>query len=592
MSDNTTIARCKSRSPHAPSHRSPSPPGDARILHPGAANGSPPAGQHSGRQSVAIVGAGPTGAMLAIELARRGVEVRVLDRLPLPPAESRATGIHARTLEIFRQLGLIEEFLALGHRLDGFALHTRRRQPVRVRFDGLDTPYPFLLNLRQETTQRILDRHLEGLGVRIERGAEVIDLRQDPERVELSVARAGRPNPETVTVDWVVGCDGAHSIVRRRLGVSFDGDDYAQDWLMAEVDLDPAPARDHFHIYAHTAVAFVALPLPSGRFRVFLPQVPNRGMRERTPPEMEEIERLAAQRGPAGLKLSNPDLLAAFRCYRRSTPTMRRGRVLVAGDAAHIHTPAGGQGLNTGLQDAVNLGWKLGHVAQHRASPALLDTYPAERLPIAAGVLAFSHAMVTAFNVASPSKRWLRDRLLPGVVAVPGFRHIFTSRMAELSLGYRGGPLTMATRRALGRSLRPGDRLPDVPCLTRSGRPTSTLDLLGTGHTLLVLTGPTTIAGVMGALTTRMEAFGDLLRVVVISPQGANHVGSVTDPHLRAHRRYRAQAGGLLLVRPDGYLARIGSLTSSRVLEEYLQRLIGVPGSSRPHQSTGALLTA
>jgi 2-polyprenyl-6-methoxyphenol hydroxylase-like FAD-dependent oxidoreductase len=310
-----------------------------------------------GPESVAIVGAGPTGVMLAIELARRGVSVTIFERLSEPPTESRATGIHARTLEIFRQLGLVEQFLAVGHRLDGFALHTQRRRPVRVRFDGIDTPYPFVLNLRQDVTQQILDRHLERQGVTIQRGVQVTDLRQDDEQVELTVRRAANADAETFTAGRVVGCDGAHSIVRRRLGVAFDGGDYGQDWLMADVNLDPAPARDHFRIYIHTPVAFVALPLPSGRFRVFQPQVPNRGVAERTPPDIEEIERLAAERGPAGLRLSDPDTLAAFRCYRRSTPTMRNGRVLVAGDAAHIHTPAGGQGLNTGLQASFNLGW-------------------------------------------------------------------------------------------------------------------------------------------------------------------------------------------------------------------------------------------
>jgi 2-polyprenyl-6-methoxyphenol hydroxylase-like FAD-dependent oxidoreductase len=135
------------------------------------------------RASVAVVGAGPTGVMLAIELARRGVGVQMLERLSAPPTESRATGIHARTLEIFRQLGLVEEFLAAGHRLDGFALHTERRRAVRVRFDGLDTPYPFLLNLRQDVTQRILDRHLERLGVAVRSGVAVTDVRQDAEQV-------------------------------------------------------------------------------------------------------------------------------------------------------------------------------------------------------------------------------------------------------------------------------------------------------------------------------------------------------------------------------------------------------------------------
>jgi 2-polyprenyl-6-methoxyphenol hydroxylase-like FAD-dependent oxidoreductase len=525
-------------------------------------------------ESVAVVGAGPTGVMLAIELARRAVNVKVFERLSEPPTDSRATGIHARTLELFRQLGLVEQFLAVGHRLDGFALHTQQRRPVRVRFDGLDTPYPFVLNLRQDVTQRILDRHLARQGVTVQRGVEVTDMRQGDDQVELTVGRAGSLDIEKFTAGWVVGCDGAHSIVRRRLGVAFDGEGYCQDWLMADVNLDPAPPHDHFHIYIHTPVAFVALPLPSGRFRVFLPQVPNRGVAERTPPDLEEIERLAAERGPAGLRLSDPDTLAAFRCYRRSTPTMRNGRVLVAGDAAHIHTPAGGQGLNTALQDAFNLGWKLALVAQHRASPALLDSYQAERLPVAAGVLELSHAMVSLFNVASRRRRRLRDRVLPAAVAVPALRHRFTSRMAELSVNYRGGPLTEPAPRARRGSLVAGDRFPDVPCLTREGHPISTLDLLSTRHTLFVLTGETPDSTIVETLTARFERYQDLVRLVLLTPQGlGDRPDTFSDPNLLAHDRCRGRAGKLLLVRPDGYLAAGARLRQPETIERYLLKL-------------------
>ncbi|MGH2887849.1 MAG: FAD-dependent monooxygenase, partial [Solirubrobacteraceae bacterium] len=302
---------------------------------------------------VVIVGAGPTGVMLAIELARRGVEVSVLDKQLERPQESRAIGIHARTLEIFHQLGIVNEFLELGHRVHGMAFHTTVRRGLSLRFGGLDSPYPFLLTLSQEVTQRILDEQLERLGVAIERGADVVDLEPDAGGVAVHVRGFGEDRERVVRAGWMVGCDGVHSLVRRGLGVPFDGHDYAQDWLMAEVNVDWPYRNDFAHIFARTAAPLPAFPLSSGRWRLFVPEVPNRGG-ERRPPDMAEIEHLAAARGPAGMKLTDPSLLAAFRCYRRSTRIMRRGRMLVAGDAAHVHSPAGGQGLNTGLQDAFN----------------------------------------------------------------------------------------------------------------------------------------------------------------------------------------------------------------------------------------------
>jgi 3-(3-hydroxy-phenyl)propionate hydroxylase len=174
---------------------------------------------------VAIVGAGPTGVLLAIELARRGVGVRILDKGPSRSNESRAIGIHARTLELFHQLRIVEEFLELGHVVQGLTVHTRARRNTRVRFDRLDSPYRFLLTLGQDETQRILDEHLARLGVMIERGTEVVDLAQDRDAVELTVSRTTEAAERTLRADWVVGCDGAHSIVRRCLGVPFNGAD-------------------------------------------------------------------------------------------------------------------------------------------------------------------------------------------------------------------------------------------------------------------------------------------------------------------------------------------------------------------------------
>jgi 2-polyprenyl-6-methoxyphenol hydroxylase-like FAD-dependent oxidoreductase len=526
------------------------------------------------RQSVVIIGAGPAGVMLAIELARRGVSVRVLEREQLPHTETRATGIHARTLEIFHQLGLIDEVLELGHKLDGFALHTRRRRPVRVRYRDLDTPYAFMLNLSQAVTQRILDQHLERLGATIERGAAVTDLTQNREHVELSVTRAGRAGEQTLTADWVVGCDGARSIVRTCLGVPFDGEDYGQDWLMAELDLDPAPARDHFHFYARTPAPFVALPLASGKYRIFLPQVPNRAG-ERQPPDIDEIVRLVAQRGPAGLKLSDPSLLTTFRCARRSAPTLRHGRVLVAGDAAHLHSPAGGQGLNTGLQDSFNLGWKLALVARGESSPALLDTYEGERGPIAAGVLELTHAWVRTLTVATPRGRWLRDRALPAATAIPALRRRFTHRTAQLSDSYRDGPLA-AVAHHNGRATHvPGDRLPSVHGLRRDGTVVATLDLIdATAHTLLIFTGNQGSPELVQNLIARFERWRLLVRPVVIARPGTSGArDAVSDPDLRAHRRYHALNGRLLLVRPDGHLAANAPLDRPDIPERYLHHI-------------------
>jgi 2-polyprenyl-6-methoxyphenol hydroxylase-like FAD-dependent oxidoreductase len=535
------------------------------------------------REHVAIVGAGPTGVMLAIELARRGVDVRVFDKQPSPSQETRAIGIHARTLESFHRIGIVEEFLELGHRVDGAVVHSPARLCTRVGFGGLESPYPYLLTLGQHETQRILDQELERLGVTIERGVAVADVRDRGDEVELSLERAGEERERTWGADWVVGCDGAHSIVRRRLGMPFDGSDYGQDWLMTEVLLGRPLEGDRFHLFAFTRAPLVAFPLPSGRWRLFLPQVPNRAG-ERPAPTIEEIERVAAERAPVGLELTDPTLLAAFRCYRRSTPTLRRGRVLLAGDAAHVHTPAGGQGMNTGLQDAFNLGWKLGLVAHGQSPPELLDTYTAERAPIAAGVLRLTHGLTSTFTLASARKRWLRDRLLPPVMAIPAVKRRYTARVAQLSHSYRGGPLALATPGS-GRHGSPaaGDRLPAVPGIRLCGKTVSTLDLLtGSSHTLLVLTGARADDRRARDAAEPLSRFARMVRVVTIRAVAADAADAV-DPGLRAHRRYGALDGQLLLVRPDGHVACRAPLDRIGIPVRYLEELtLDQAGSTCP----------
>jgi hypothetical protein len=311
-----------------------------------------------------------------------------------------------------------------------------------------------------------------------------------------------------------------------------------------------------------------------------MPQVPNREG-ERNAPDMQEIERLAAMRGPAGMMLTDPTLLAAFRCYRRQTSVMRSGRLLVAGDAAHIHSPAGGQGMNTGLLDAANLAWKLALVVGGTASPALLDTYQDERHPIAAGVLEFTHNLVRVFTVSSPRKRWLRDRILPIAMSIPTVERRYTARLSQISYTYRRGPLAPATRQSRRKSLAAGDRLPSVPGLVRGGKPLTTLDLLGTtAHTLLVLNGPGTPQKAIQKTVARIaRSNGNVQIVPILAAAAAQDSQAITDPLLRAHRRYRARRGALLLVRPDGYLACRAPLSRPDIPERYLQQLTDRPAS-------------
>jgi len=334
---------------------------------------------------------------------------------------------------------------------------------------------------------------------------------------------------------------------------------------------------------------------------VFVPQVPDRAAAEREAPTMEEIQRLVAERGPAWMQIADPTLLAAFRCYRRYTKIIRSGRAFVAGDAAHVHSPAGGQGMNTGLGDAFNLGWKLSLVIQGQATPALLDTYQNERVPIAEEVLGLTDALVKTFTMPSAGKRWLRDRMLPAASRIPAAERRFVSRMAQVSHNYRNGPLGTGPSRLRSGAIASGERLPDVEGLQRDGKTVHTLDLLGSGaHTLLILSGHGDHAACADDAAARFSRRDAVVRTIIVAPSTDRHrPDTVADPHREAHRRYRAGPGRLVLVRPDGHIACTAPLNRADLVERYLERLTAIPDSRReqrgaatPSRRTPALAVA
>ncbi|GAD85849.1 putative Baeyer-Villiger monooxygenase [Nocardia asteroides NBRC 15531] len=329
---------------------------------------------------VIVAGAGPTGVMLASELRLRGVDVVVLDRDPAPTSVVRAMGLHARSLEILDQRGLLDRFLALGrtHPLGGFFAGIVKPQP-----GGLDTSHPYVLSLPQTVTERLLTEHAVELGVPIRRGAEVTGLDQDDRgvRVELADGTALRSR-------YLVGCDGGRSTVRKLLGIDFPGEPSRVDTLLGEMRLT-ASAETLAAVNAEvrkTQLRFGAMPLGDGLYRVVVPAA--EVAEDRTvPPSFDEVTRQLVATAGTDLGAHAPRWLSRFGDATRLAQRYRSGRVLLAGDAAHIHPPLGGQGLNLGLQDAFNLGWKLAAEVGGRAPAGLLDSYEAERRPIAADVL-------------------------------------------------------------------------------------------------------------------------------------------------------------------------------------------------------------
>lgn len=500
---------------------------------------------------VLVVGAGPTGLVLSAQLLARGISTRIIDKGDGLILQSRACAIHARTLEVLDTMELAEQFFERGQVVRRVRMYTDGKPLVNLDLSRIGSRYGCMLDIPQDETETLLRQRVSDLGGTIEQGVELLALCQHDGVVNATV-KDGTGETRTITSDYLVGCDGAHSRVRHELGLTFEGHPYAEDWLLADVHLDWNRREDEFHAFfrAHGS-PMICLPLRDHVWRVILPYA---GQRDQGAPTLAEIQRLVDERAPQSTVVSDPTWLAMFRCHRRSTEVYRVGAVLLAGDAVHIHTPAGGQGMNTGILDAHNLAWKLALVASGRAAGTLLDTYGQERGPVAAEVLRLTHALVKFSTITNPAKRALRDTLTPLASRVPTIQRRTVERLSHHHVAYRASSLTRSDHR-LGRP-RPGERAPDIAVAGDGNTRPLQHVLRGGRHVLVVPSDHEIAASVRQALLP----YNDELDVVYRHPDANKRKGD------RGH-------GTVFLVRPDGYVAARGTTIRIPRVLDYLSKL-------------------
>ncbi len=547
---------------------------------------------------VLIVGAGPTGLVLACDLARRGVAVRIVDRSPAPPRTSRAKGPNPRSLEILDDLGVAEEVLAAGSAPLPM-LKYRDRRPVAEAdpwADSAPSPSPDARYDRgwliaQWRLEGILRDRLAGYGVRVEPGREVVGLTQgrgegegadggdggDGGHVDVTYADgpAGRAR-------YVVGCDGAHSSVRKLLGITFEGTT-AEDQVMVCGDVDLAEGvldRTRWHQWFDEDGAVMLCPIPGTQTGWWFQAGPERDERGRPlAPTAEGFRRLLAHHTALpGRDLTRAELLSTYRVNVRMADRFRAGRVLLAGDAAHVHAIAGGLGMNTGIQDAFNLGWKLGLVLAGHADAELLDTYEEERLPVAARTL----------DLASERLRAALEAIRrPG----GGLEAAITPDTTGLGVGYRWSSLAAGGRAPEAGTPGPhaGDRAPDAPCADAATGVETRLHRVFAGPRTTVLGfGP----GSTAVLRETADAYGGdggvrVCRVYAAHEDRAGaEPGAVVDDAGHAAAAYGTGASGdpgagtVVVVRPDHHVGVRAPADDARSVREYLRRLHGTGRSA------------
>ena len=532
---------------------------------------------------VLVVGAGPTGLLLACELARHGCSVHVVEKRAARSRTSKALAVHARTLEVWEDMGVLAEALRRGRRVYGMNLYAGAKRLAHVSLDELESPYPFVLVLPQSETEAILEARAQELGVSVEREAELLVLSQDADGVHCTVRRGA--GGEQVQASYVVGCDGAHSTVRSELGIEFRGVDVSASFVFADARLEGELADDEVHTWFAPAGPSLCIPLPTpGMWRVIV-ALPD-GEERDGEPELSWIEATLRERTTRDLRLSGAIWRSGFDVRQRKVDRYRAGRVFLAGDAAHCHSPIGGQGMNTGLQDAYNLAWKLALVARGEGTDALLDSYGAEREPVATELLRLTERGTRVVTLRNPIAQALRNQVGSFLTGLDVVQQRLARQVGELSVNYRRSPLVGEHRCSVlqadlrhtpdsekpslwdwgdfAAGPRPGERVPDALYETPRGEHRLYELLQGTTHVLLLFDGAAdTPEGYVGlkALVSQVQGrCGARVRTRIVVPHaeapevlGAEDV--VLDSAGLLHRAFRAGAECLYLIRPDGYLA-------------------------------------
>jgi 2-polyprenyl-6-methoxyphenol hydroxylase-like FAD-dependent oxidoreductase len=490
---------------------------------------------------VLVVGAGPVGMTMASELRRYGVAVRIIDKAAERTDKSKALVLWSRTLELLERGGGAAPFVDAGFKAEAVNFVAGDKVIGRVSMQDVQSPYPYGLMLPQSETERLLEERLRDLGITVERKVELTKFKNSGDGFE-AVLRHADGREETVSANWLIGCDGAHSAVRHGLGAPFTGETLDSDWMLADVHMRGYPYPDsEASVYWHRDGVFVIFPISPGRYRVLADLPPSRAEHPPTP-TLGDAQAIIDRRGPPGMKAFDPIWLAGFRINGRKVASYRWGRAFLVGDAAHVHSPAGGQGMNTGMQDAFNLAWKLALVVHEKCDEHLLDSYSAERSEVGDEVLRGAARLTAVGTMRNPVAQRVRNLVGHVMLGLSPVQHAFADTMTEVSIGYPNSPL-------------------NGPCL--HGGPKSGERLVPAAKHVPVGSGDTPHF----ALFAEPSAATDGLLA---------RFEGVLEPNVRPP----VHKGGIWLVRPDGYVAC--SSGDVKVIGHHLAGIV------RPSASTAA----
>jgi 2-polyprenyl-6-methoxyphenol hydroxylase-like FAD-dependent oxidoreductase len=538
---------------------------------------------------VLIVGAGPTGLTMACELLRHGITPRIIDKAMAPTDKSKAFAIHPRTLELLDNMGIVDTFLKEGNECNAFDIYDRGKPLVNATFDSIESKYPFALMIPQSLSEKILHEHLKSYGIEVERELELKKIKQTDDKVTATL-KTKYNSDEIMECRYLVGCDGAHSTTRHQLNFDFKGAPYPNYWLLADCDLDWKYPMFNLSVFIHPHGLTAYFPYKSDRGRLMF-ELENAPINEEMAlPIMDDVLKLMEEREIEYNNISNPHWLAYFKLHHRIVDRYREGRVFIGGDAAHIHSPMGGQGMNTGMQDAYNLAWKLALVLKGKSSEGLLDSYNTERHKVGEEVVTLTDTATKMATVHNPVLSVIRNKMMGVLLNLNPVQHKIVSTLAQLEFHYKDSPIVderwfeskeVEGYVPHGHDLKAGERFKDYNLQSPDGSSTTELYKLlkGSEHELLIFTGaePEDMEiQEIAKIVESVKEYGNLIETHLLIgsenvPPGLPQVPSTwVDSGHNMHKDFGAAKASLYLIRPDGYIAFRNQPASASDLKEYL----------------------
>lgn len=527
---------------------------------------------------VLIVGAGPTGLMMACELLRHNISFRIIDKKAEPTQGSNATWIQAHTLEIFDAIGIVDRFLKVGHKCEAINFYVKGKALANIPLTQIDSTYPFILMLPQRETERLLNKRLEESKVHVERSSELINIQQTGDEV-ISTVRHADGNVENIKSSWVIACDGANSTVRDKCQIPFPGEDLPEQFMVADAQMSSFLPANEIHvffdkgtIFPDKGTIFSAFPWGSKEYRLtanLYQDAPRQSFNE------HEVKEVVAERTYGNYIVESVSWITPFWIHGKIVDQMRHGSIFLVGDAAHIHSPAGGQGMNTGIQDAFGLAWKLALVIKGKSNQSLLNTYQEERFPIIKDIVTKANHLsnMSLFDKSFISK--LR-KFCHEISDNSDLSNKIAEQLTQINIHYKKSPIINYNEKPNAGSPQQGERAPNVKI---DDSRTLYGYLHNTHHNILIFAGnrltKEDLTKINKLKSLINEKFSDCVKMFIIAREQLNEIDYVIlDPAGVIHQHYKIKHTATYIIRPDNYIGYYANGVDSSSIDAFLQQYL------------------